>query len=93
MGERKRQPIRPRQAGDLYTVEEAASRLRVSAGVIYKLCRLGDLPAMRIGDAKGRGVWRIAEGDLEAFLEKAKGTAGDVGARRAGKVKLKHFTM
>jgi excisionase family DNA binding protein len=41
------------------TVQEAAKRLEVSTGLVYKLCNMGKLGHCRIG--AGRGVIRIDE--------------------------------
>jgi excisionase family DNA binding protein len=50
------------------TVQEAARRLEVSAGLVYKLCHLGKLGHRRIG--AGRGVIRIDEKHLADFKER-----------------------
>ncbi|WNB86447.1 helix-turn-helix domain-containing protein [Cellulomonas sp. ATA003] len=39
--------------------------LNVSRGQVYSLVRGGDLPAIQIG---GRGVWRIEQAELEAYI-------------------------
>jgi excisionase family DNA binding protein len=48
------------------TVKEAAQRLHCSPSTVYQLCECGRLPHSRIG--LGRGVIRIAEGDIEGLL-------------------------
>jgi excisionase family DNA binding protein len=47
-------------------VREAARRLEVSASTVYSLCSEGRMPHARVG--LGRGVIRISEDDLRAFL-------------------------
>jgi excisionase family DNA binding protein len=49
------------------TVREAARRLEVTPALVYKLCRQGKLPHRRLGF--GRGVIRITEADVAAYLE------------------------
>jgi excisionase family DNA binding protein len=50
--------------GQLFTVSEVASVMRVSNMTVYRLIKSGELPALRVG--KG---YRIFETDLEAFLQ------------------------
>lgn len=50
----------------LMTVKETAERLHCSPSTVYQLCGFGKLPHSRIG--LGRGVIRIAEGDIEELL-------------------------
>ncbi|MGM0583158.1 MAG: helix-turn-helix domain-containing protein [Pseudomonadota bacterium] len=71
-------------AGEHYrTVREVAELLKVSEATVRRWIRDGELRAIDIG--KG---WRIASGDLDAFLEDhatrpADGRAGRGGAPRA----------
>ncbi|MFN2524749.1 MAG: helix-turn-helix domain-containing protein [Actinomycetota bacterium] len=39
----------------------------MSVPQVYALVRSGDLPAVKIG---GRGVWRVAKDQLEAYVER-----------------------
>jgi excisionase family DNA binding protein len=48
---------------DLYTVKEAAVKLKVSERSVLDWLRAGKLRGLRAGKA-----WRIKESDLEAFL-------------------------
>lgn len=48
------------------TIREAAEQLRVSHGTIRGLIAKGRLKAIRVGT--GRGTYRIAQADLDAFL-------------------------
>jgi excisionase family DNA binding protein len=50
-------------AGDLRTVAEVASVLRVSNMTVYRLIKSGELRAIRIGKS-----FRIQQHDLRAFL-------------------------
>jgi excisionase family DNA binding protein len=54
---------------DVYTVEEAAAKLRIGRSAGYEAVRRGDLPAVRIGRS-----WRIPRHALEQKLT-AAGTA------------------
>jgi excisionase family DNA binding protein len=49
------------------TLEDVATYLSVSVPQVYALVRSGDLPAIKIG---GRGVWRVAKEQLEAYVER-----------------------
>ena len=49
---------------EVYTIEEAAKRLRVHTNTIYKLCRSGAIDAYRSSDAP-KGPWRIPGSGLE----------------------------
>jgi excisionase family DNA binding protein len=51
-------------------VPEVASRLDVSASMVYALCASGRLPHVRVG--LGRGTIRISEEDLKVFLESCR---------------------
>ncbi|MBN1672413.1 MAG: helix-turn-helix domain-containing protein [Kiritimatiellae bacterium] len=59
------------------SLEEVAELLGVNYQLIYRLARSGELPAVRLGR-----VYRVAESDLDAYLEKSK-TSSSV-ARPAG---------
>jgi excisionase family DNA binding protein len=52
------------------TVAEAARRLEVSRGLVYKLCTLGKLGHRRIGT--GRGVIRIDEKHVAEFKDRCE---------------------
>lgn len=49
----------------LLTVEEVAQRLQLSEGTVKRLLRDGELEGYKI-----RGTWRIAQSNLEQFLER-----------------------
>lgn len=49
------------------TVKEAADRLRVSPGLVYKWCEAGELAHSRFGKAGCRGTIRIDATILEDF--------------------------
>src|SRR5437879_2716463 len=50
------------------TVKQVAERLQVSLSTVYALCVTGELPHRRIG--LGRGCIRIAESDLQEYLDR-----------------------
>jgi excisionase family DNA binding protein len=52
------------------TVRQAAARLEVSPALVYQLIASGKLGCHRIGN--GRGVIRIAEAHLQAYLVEAE---------------------
>jgi excisionase family DNA binding protein len=49
------------------TREQVAEELKTSKSQVYALIRRGDLRALKIG---GRGTWRIARTDLEAYIDR-----------------------
>jgi excisionase family DNA binding protein len=51
--------------GGLLTVGEAAARLRVSRGTVYRYVRSGRLEAVRLGRV---GPWRVPSAALERLL-------------------------
>ncbi len=50
---------------ELYTVDEAASILKLSAYTVRRLLREGELPGIKIGAGQ---LWRIRKDELEAYL-------------------------
>lgn len=50
---------------DLLTVEEVAHRLSVGPVTIYRWCREGRLPGLKLGK-----VWRVRQGALDEFLRR-----------------------
>lgn len=52
-------------------VKEAAADLGVSVDQVKKLITSGELPAVDVGIAT-RSFWRIAQADLDAWLEKRR---------------------
>lgn len=51
-----------------YTLDEVCEILAIEKPQGYSLVRSGELRAIKLG---GRGQWRIEDGDLKAFLERA----------------------
>ena len=49
----------------VYTVAEAAARVRVSTDTIKRALKAGFLKGFRVG---ARGDWRIGEAELEAWI-------------------------
>lgn len=60
--------MKPQPTADDYTAAELADRLRLNRMTVTKMCRVGALAgAYRAGI--GRGVWRIPEAAVAAYLE------------------------
>lgn len=75
----------------MLTVKQASERLNVSAATIYALVSTGKLPGHRVG--VGRGVIRIAEADISAYLDECR---TDVPARTSSpktRLTLKHIKL
>lgn len=47
---------------------DVAEILNISSAQVYALVRRGELRALKIG---GRGQWRVAAEDVEAYIEQA----------------------
>lgn len=60
----------PSQANFL-TVAEVAAQMRVSKMTVYRLVHSGELEAVRVGRS-----FRVAESDLQAYLERSYFEAG-----------------
>ncbi len=54
---------------DLLTVEEVARMLRAHTNTVYKMCRLGQLPAAKVGKE-----WRIDREKLAEFMQTSAGS-------------------
>jgi excisionase family DNA binding protein len=57
-------PMFPR----MLSLEQVQEILNVKGALVYSLVRSGELPAGQFG---GRGVWRVRESDLSAYIEAA----------------------
>ena len=57
-------PVFPR----MLTLEQVQEILNVKSSLVYTLVRSGELPAGQFG---GRGIWRVRESDLMAYIEAA----------------------
>lgn len=68
-----------------FTVKGAAEQLNVSPNTIYALVSNGKLTCNRIG--LGRGAIRIAQQDLEAFVQSSKTGSQMEPAQRPGRMK------
>lgn len=53
----------------LLTPDEVAAALRVSRYTVMTWAREGRIPAINIGPAKGRGVWRFRRSAIDKHLE------------------------
>lgn len=51
----------------VYSVEEAARKLKIKESVVCRYCRLGRLKAKKFGN-----VWMITKTALESFAEKPR---------------------
>lgn len=58
-------PAEPPPAEHLYTITEVAARLRISKMSVYRLVRIGELDAIRVGH-----LLRISHSALEDFLSR-----------------------
>lgn len=54
--------------------QEIASQLNITDRAVLDLINSGKLPAMRVG--KGRGVWRVSQGDFNTFKAARRAEAG-----------------
>jgi excisionase family DNA binding protein len=52
----------------MLTLEQVQEVLNVKSSLVYALVRSGQLPAAQFG---GRGIWRVRESDLAAYIEDA----------------------
>ena len=57
-------PVFPR----MLTLGQVQEVLNVKGSLVYSLVRSGELPAGQFG---GRGVWRVRESDLMAYIDAA----------------------
>lgn len=53
------------------SVADVAEVLNVSARQVYALLRTGELPGIQLG---GRGIWRIDERELDAYIQRGYAT-------------------
>lgn len=79
----------------MYTLKQAAAQLGVSYNTIRNACLDGRLKCLRIGRQFGRGTYRIAPADLDAFVAECKvvirtaGNATDAALRQPdGSIRL-----
>jgi excisionase family DNA binding protein len=80
-GPRKRR--RPRQpSGDVMTVRQVANQLAVDTATVTGWIRTGQLKASNVGKGLIRPRWRVALGDLKAFLARRQVQADPPAARR-----------
>ena len=52
----------------MLTLEQVKEILNVKSSLVYALVRSGELSAAQFG---GRGIWRVRESDLAAYIEGA----------------------
>ncbi len=53
------------------TVQEVADLMRVSSMTVYRLIKVGDLPAVRVGRS-----FRVSDADVDVYLEQHYTRAG-----------------
>jgi excisionase family DNA binding protein len=81
----------PRPDGGPYTAHEVAAQLRVSYELVCALCRSGRLASYRIEGRGGRGVYRVTQQALDAYL--ARATEAAVRDAPAQEYVPRHFRM
>lgn len=59
------EPQRPQR---FLTIDQVAQELNVGDPLVRGMLKSGELPGIQVG---GRGTWRIARGDVEAYIEQA----------------------
>ncbi|KQQ92489.1 transcriptional regulator [Arthrobacter sp. Leaf141] len=52
----------------MLTLDQVQEVLNVKSSLVYSLVRSGELPAGQFG---GRGIWRVRESDLVAYIDAA----------------------
>ena len=62
--------------GMALTTKELAAYLNISIGSAYALMRSSDFPAVCIRPGKGRGTYRVLQGDLQEWLAKQSKKGG-----------------
>jgi excisionase family DNA binding protein len=60
--------VEKKKKDKLLTIKQVATRLKMDYSHIYRMIRAGVLPCIKVGI--GRGVIRIKESDLEAYIER-----------------------
>lgn len=71
----------------MLTLEQVQEILNVKSSLVYALVRGGQLPAGQFG---GRGIWRVRESDLAAYIEGAFARTAERIA--AGQIPQDHVT-
>jgi excisionase family DNA binding protein len=74
----------------MFKVPEVAQQLNCSISTIYGLVDTGKLVAYRIG--QGRGAVRIAQTDLDAYLESCRSQKTE-GVRKLPRSRLRHIRL
>jgi excisionase family DNA binding protein len=57
----------------LLNVSQAAERLGLKVGYVYKIIHAGDLPVVNVGN--GRKMWKIRSDHLDQFIESRTSSA------------------
>ena len=75
----------------MFKVPDVAKRLNCSISTVYGLVDAGKIAAYRIGI--GRGALRIAEQDLEAFLESCRTQKAERVVHKPSRPRLRHIRL
>jgi len=69
-------PLMDKKLGDVLTIEELATYLKISKSTLYKLVREGNIPSQKVGRH-----WRFRKGAIDHWLEETRamrpGSGGD----------------
>ena len=60
------------EATEYHTVDEISQRYRIDRNAVHRLIASGELVATNVSSGKQRPRWRIAESDLQDFLQRRK---------------------
>jgi len=60
--------------GDVLTIEELSTYLKISKSTLYKIVREGKVPSQKVGRH-----WRFRKGAIDRWLEKAEANEPDSG--------------
>ncbi|OGP84696.1 MAG: DNA-binding protein [Deltaproteobacteria bacterium RBG_16_58_17] len=63
--------------GDVLTIEELATYLKISKSSLYKIVREGKIPAQKVGRH-----WRFRKGAIDLWLEEPRVSKTDLGGDR-----------
>lgn len=63
--------------GDVLTIEELATYLKISKSSLYKIVREGNIPAQKVGRH-----WRFRKGAIDLWLEEPRISKPDPGGHR-----------
>jgi len=64
---------------EVLTMREVAALLKIGEKTAYTMAQERELPGFKV-----RGQWRFRRGDIDAWIERQKGNAGEAGRGSAG---------